>query len=210
MPLNANREGRLALHWAHGLWGALGSSICLLLVLAGGGHPPPIVFVPVIGAVRAAGHGAIWTAGLIAARARRSLAAHGRRVTARPLALKLTLALTALVGAIGLIQVVVSLLLWELYPLRTPGLWALTMASWAAHAVCFVGLLLRERWTRPLCVGLPLAWAALLAKQIVEHLASGAFIDIGELLVALALIVLLVFFGGYLAKSKRVRAQFDT
>lgn len=208
MLLNAKHERRPAVLWAHGLWGALGFSICVLLVLAGGGHPPPIIFVPVVVAVWAAGHGAIWAAGRIAARGRRSLAANGRGVAAWPLTLKLALALTGLAGAIGLIQLVVSLLLRELYPFRLPGLWVLTMAIWIAHATCFVGLLLRKRWSRLLCAALPLAWAALLAKQIVEHLAGGALIDIGELLIAVALIVLLVVFGGYLATSKRVAAQF--
>ncbi len=210
MLLIARGERRPAVLWAHGLWGALGLSICLLLALAGGGHPPPIVFVPVVVAVWATGHGAIWATGRIAARGRRSREADGRVVTASPLLLKLALALTGLAGAIGLVQVVASLLLSELYPFRLPGLWVLAMAIWTAHAACFVGLLLRKRWSRLLCAALPLAWAALLAKQIVEHLASGTSSDPGELLIAVALIVLLVVFGGYLAASKRVKAQFET
>lgn len=196
--------------FAHGLWGVLGLAICLLLVLAGGGHPPPIIFLPVVLAVWAVGHGAIWAAGRIAARGRRSAPGDERGVPAWPIALKLALALSGLAAGIGLIQVVVSLLLRELYPFRLPGLWALTLAIWIVHGTCFVGLLLRKRWSRYLCAALPLAWAALLASQIADHLMRGARTDVGELLIAVALIVLLVVFGGYLAASRRVRAQFET
>ena len=39
-----------------------------------------------------------------------------------------------------------------------------------AHGACFVGMLLRQTWSRPLCAALPLAWAALLLTQIADHL----------------------------------------
>ena len=60
-----------------------------------------------------------------------------------------------------------------------------------------------------MCAALPLAWAALLAVQIVDHLLRGSPIDPTELVIVVVLILVLCFFGYYLARSKRVRAQFE-
>jgi hypothetical protein len=195
---------------AHGVWGSINFLICLLLVLAGGGHPPPMIFVPLVAAVWAVGHGVIWVVGWIAARGRRSAPEDAGGVISWPLGLKLALVLTGFASAIGVIQVVVTLLLSELYPFRLPGLWAITLAIWIAHGACFVGLLLRKSWSRLLCAALPLAWAALLAAQIVDHVVRGSPIDPTELAIVVVLILVLTLFGYYLARSSRVRAQFET
>lgn len=194
---------------AHGVWGAFGFSICLLLVFAGGGHPPPIIFVPVVAAVWAVGHAAIWAAGRIAARGRRSASEGVGGVASWPLGLKFALALTAFAGAIGLIQVIGSIFMTELYPFRLPGLWAITMAIWITHGACFAGLLLRKLWSRLLCAAVALGWAALLAMQIGDHVLRGSPIDTTELVIVVVMILLLTLFGYYLATSKRVRAQFE-
>ncbi len=97
----------------------------------------------------------------------------------------------------------------EWYPFRLPALWATTMAIWIAHGACFVGMLLRKTWSRPLCAALPLAWAALLVTQITDHLVKGSPIDVLQLAIAAVLVLALILFGYYLATSKRVRAQFD-
>jgi hypothetical protein len=79
-----------------------------------------------------------------------------------------------------------------------------------AHGACFVGMLLRKSWWRPLCAALPLAWAALLITQIADHLVRGSPIDALELAIVVVLVLTLILFGYYLATSKRVRAQFET
>ena len=195
---------------AHGVWGVIGFSSCLLLALAGGGHPAPIIFVPVVAAAWALGHGAIWIVGRMAARGRRSAPGDGSGVMSWPPGLKLALALTGAASVIGLVQVSGSVLMTEWYPFRQPALWATTMAIWMAHGACFVGMLLRKSWSRPLCAALPLAWAALLISQIADHLLRDSRTDVSGLVISVVLVLLLILFGYYLASSKRVRAQFGT
>lgn len=79
-----------------------------------------------------------------------------------------------------------------------------------AHGACFVGMLLRKSWSRPLCAALPLARAALLLTQTADHLVRGSPIDALELAIVVVLVLTLILFGYYLATSKRVRAQFET
>lgn len=208
--MNGERRRRKGALIAHGVWGGINFAICLLLVLIPGGHPPLMIFVPLVAAVWVVGHGVVWIAGRIAARGRRSMPEGGGGVGSWPPLLIVALALTGLAGAIGIIQVVVTLLISELYPFRLAGLWAMTLAIWIVHGACFVGLLLRKPWSRWLCAALPPAWAALLAAQIVDHLVRGSAIDPTELVIVVALILMLVLFGYYLGRSPRVRAQFET
>lgn len=207
--MSETREPGKGVLIAHGVWGIIGFSSCLLLALVRGGHPPLIIFVPVVAAAWAVGHSAIWIVGRIAAKGRRSAPAGENGVMSWPLALKLALALTGVASAIGLIQVLGSVLMGEWYPFRLPLLWATTMAIWIAHGACFVGMLLRKSWSRPLCAALPLAWATLLITQITDHLVRGSRIDVPELLIVVVLVLLLILFGYYLARSKSVRAQFE-
>lgn len=190
---------------AHTVWGAIGLSLCVLLALVPGGHPPLMIFIPLVAAVWVAGHVFIWGAGRIAALGRRRASA-GNGARAWPWGLMVVLVLTGFACAIGIVQIVVSALMRELYPYRLPGLWALTMAIWIAHGAGFVGLLLRKRWSRYLCAALPLGWTALLAVNTVDHLAHGRPVHATELGIAVGLMLLLTAFGYYLIASKRIRS----
>ncbi len=70
--MSETREPGKGVLIAHGVWGVIGFSSCLLLALAGGGHPAPIMCVPEAAAVWALGHGAVWIVARIVARGRRS------------------------------------------------------------------------------------------------------------------------------------------
>jgi hypothetical protein len=74
------------------------------------------------------------------------------------------------------------------------------------HAVCFAGLLLRQRWPRLLRATLAFGWAVLLGLQVAEHLAPGTSSDTTGMLFAIGLLMLLVVFGCYLASSGKVRS----
>lgn len=189
---------------AHAVWGVIGFSLCVLFALVPGGHPPLMIFIPLIVAVWFVGHIAIWGAGRIAARGRRAAIEADAEARAWPLGLVAVLVLAGIAGAIGLLQLVVSVLMRELYPFDPPGLWAFTMTIWIAHGACFVGLLLRKRWSRYLCAALPLGWAALLVVQIVDHLAHGRPAEPVEMTIAVGLMLLLSAFACYLITSKRI------
>ena len=206
--MNEKRQRSRGVRIAHGVWGSINFAICLLLVLAGGGHPPPMIFVPVVAVVWLVGHVFIWISGRIAAIGRRSAPEGG--VVSWPPVLIIALVLTGLASALGIIQVTVSVFMSELYPFRQAPLWAITMAIWILHGACFVGLLLRKRWSQWLVAALPLGWAALLVLQIGEHLVRGYPIDPTELAIVVALVTVLSLFAWYLARSRRVRAQFET
>jgi hypothetical protein len=80
------------------------------------------------------------------------------------------------------------------------------LAVWLAHSACFAGLLLRQRWSGLLSATLVAGWALLLGRQIAEHLAAINAADTAGILMASGLLVLLVLFAAYLARSHEVKA----
>ena len=190
---------------AHLVWGTLNFAICALLALSKGGHPPAIAFLPLVAIVWAVGHAAIWAAGRIAARGRRIASVAGNGARAWPPGLIVVLVLTGLAGAIGIIQLVVSVAMRELYPSGPLGIWGLTMAIWIAHGACFAGVLSRKRWARYLSTVLALGWIALLAVQIVDHLVHARRIEPLEMTIAAGLVLILAAFASHLMTSKRIR-----
>jgi len=192
-------------HIAHAVWGVIGFSICVLFALVPGGHPPLLIFIPLVAAAWFVGHIAIWGAGRIAARGRRAAFEADAEARAWPFGLVVVLVLAGIACAIGLLQLVMSVLMHELYPFDPPGLWAFTMTIWIAHGAVFVGLLLRRRWSRYVCAALPLGWAVLLAVQIVDHLSHGRPVEPVELVIAIGVVLLLSAFAWYLITSKRIK-----
>jgi hypothetical protein len=99
-----------------------------------------------------------------------------------------------------------TLLKGSWYPFNDAGYrWAMLLV-WVAHAICFAGLLLRRSWSRLLSATLAFGWTALLGLQVAEHLGPGTSSDTAGVLIAIALMVVLVLLGYYIASSSRTRS----
>jgi len=197
------RRGRRV---AHSLWAAVAVSVSLLLVLGGRGHPPPIIFLPLVIVVWVAGHFTVWGVDWLAAKGRRLAGENEGRVKSWPVGLRLALIGTGVAAAIGLLQIIVTVYQRKMYPFHDVTLWTIMMVIWLVHGACLVGLLLRRPWSRLVSVMLALAWALLSASQLAEHLARGYRVDIAELLIVSASMVFLILFGLHLATSSRIRS----
>jgi hypothetical protein len=181
--------------------------VSLFLVLAGEGHPAPIIFLPLVAVIWVVGHIVIWGVGWLAAKGRRRLDTTAEPATQSwPVGLRLALIGTAVGASVGIIQIVVTAYLGRLYPYHGATLWTTMLIIWLVHGTSFVGLLLRQRWSRFLSSAVAFAWALLSVWQIVEHLVRGYRLEIGSLLILAAGAVFLVFIGAHLATSSRVRS----
>ena len=204
--MSGNSKVRRGRRVAHSLWAAVAASVSLLLVFGGGGHPPPIIFLPLVIVVWVAGHFTIWGAGWLAGKGQRLAGENEGRGKSWPVGLRLALIGTGVAAAIGLLQIIVTGYQRKMYPFHDVTLWMIMMAVWLVHGACFVGLLLRQPWSRLVSVMLALAWALLAAAQIVEHLVRGYRVDITELLIVSASMVFLILFGLHLATSSRIKS----
>ena len=192
---------------AHAAWAAVGTMVCLLLVLTGQkGHPPAVIFLPHALVVWAVGHGLIWGVHRLAAKGRRIGIQTATASQSWPVGLRLAVVSTGAAALVGVAQVIGTVLEGRWYPYHYAGEWAAMMVVSLVHAACFAGLLRRRRWSRLLSATLALGWAALLGAQIAEHLAPNASSDTTGLLIAAGLMALLLLFGCYLAWSRRARS----
>lgn len=190
---------------AHTVWAAIGVLVCLLLVLTGRkGHPPAVVFLPLVLAAWAAGHGFIWGALRLAAAGRRN-ARNATDGQSWPLGLRVALLCTAAAALLGVVQVVGTVLTGRWYPFQHADEWTAMLLVWLVHAACFAALLLRRHSARPLSATLAFGWAALLGVQVAEHFRSGSS-DTTGLLIVVALMASLLLFGCYLASSSRTKS----
>ena len=192
---------------AHTAWAGVCIFACLLLVLTGReGHPPAIILLPVVLLAWAVGHGFIWGVQRLADKGRRMVARTAADGQRWPLGLLLAAVGTGSAALVGVIQIVGTTLKGDLYPFSHASAWWAMLVVWMVHAACFAGLLLRRRWSRLLSATLAFGWVALLGLQVAEHLAPGAPSDTTGVLIAIALMVVLVLFGYYIASSSRTRS----
>ncbi len=197
---SAGRGFRLA----HTLWAMLAASLSVLFVVADGGHPPPIVFLPVVFAVWGLGHAALWGIGKLAARGREAAAKAGGAAGAWPPGLIVALIGTGLATCMGLVQIG-ALLLGERYPFGG-ALWAIALAVFLAHGAGFVGLLLRRPWSRPASALLSIGWALWLVWLFSEALVLGQRINPADYVILVVGVSLLSFLGYHILSSRRIRA----
>jgi hypothetical protein len=196
-------DWRTPFRWVHGIWALFWLVACTLLVFTGGGHPPPIILLPVALAVWLMGHAALGVLRWLAARGRRAATRHGIESLSWPPGVALATLGTGAVFFLGLLLLAVSAVQQRPYPFRG-SLWTVMLVVWACHSVSFVGLLLRRSWSRVLFAGLCFAWTVYLAWQVVTGLAGGR-VEVLGLLFALTLGSLLTVLAYHLLSSRRVR-----
>lgn len=199
-------ESRIWKRVAHAIWAILAVVVALLLVLAGEGHPAPIIFLPLVGVIWVVGHIVVWGVEWLADKGRRVGTAVEGATETWPVGLKLALIGTGVGGSVGIIQIVVTLFIGRLYPYHGTTLWTTMLMIWLLHGTSFAGVLLRRRWSRFLSSAIAFAWALLSAWQIVEHLVRGYRLEIGSLLILALATVLLALFGFHLVTSSRVKS----
>jgi hypothetical protein len=194
--------------FVHAVWAAIGGCVSVLLIFTGGGHPPPIVFLPVVVVVWIVGHVAIWGTGWLVERGRHAAIRSKREHASWPVSLRLVLVGTGVATCVGLLQIAVTVLRGKLYPFHGAMLWTAMLAIGFAHGACFAGLLLRRPWSRFVSMLLVFAWAFLFAAHLVGQVIRGHRMEAAALALMGGAVLLLLWLGFQLATSSRVKAFF--
>jgi hypothetical protein len=194
---------------AHAAWAAFAVCVSLMLIFVGKGHPPPIIFLPVVAIFWVLGHIVIWAIGWLSTKGQRARdaggASNGQRAS-WPISLRFVLTGTGIAACVGTLQIVVTVLRGKLYPFHDATLWTIMMVLWLVHGACFAGLLLRRRWSKYASMTLVFAWALLLVAQIGEQVMRGHRLDITAFSLIAGAVALLLWFGLHLGNSNKVKS----
>ncbi len=173
------------------------------VLLAGAeGHPPGLIFVPVVVVVWGLGHFILLMTRILAERS-----AAGRRPERWPWSVIVGVAGSGAVGFLGLLAMA-----WPylggggLSENDVPLFFLISFA----HAAAFVGLLMRRRWARWLSGMLAAAWALLLAVQVIDHVARGRPTDLTELGAAVLILAILSALSIHLLRGAAPRQYTDS
>lgn len=166
----------------HLAWGL--PCLVIAVMLAGAdGHPPGLIFVPVVVVVWGLGHLTLLLTRILAERS-----AAGRRPERWPWSIIVGVAGSGVVSFVGMLAMAWPFLGGGgLSDSDVPGIALATVV----HAAAFVGLLARRRWARWLGGILAGGWGLLLLVQIADHVGHGRPVEMIELGVALLLLTAL-------------------
>jgi len=180
---------------AHKAWAALVLLGCVALAL-GGGHPPPIVFAPLLILAGLVGHLLLLLVAWLLHRGRsRSVALQGvaPRWPAELVLIGIVLGpLAVATTALALSQVAQHG--------SQPRQWLVYVVAATVHAMAFVVLLLRWQLARYLVAMLCVGWGLALALQFREPRPTA------DLLVAIVVIAALLAVAAYAVLAKRIRS----
>jgi hypothetical protein len=191
--------------WLHVAWAIIGASVCILLATAKGGHPPGLVFVPIAAVIWLAGHMLLWVSRKLAIRGK-DLADNRNVASGKwPPAIILLVFISGIFFIVGLFAIV-----WQVLSERD---WlrelAIPLAVWIPSSLCFLGILLRQDWSRILAGSGLIAVAVILLYEMIASFMRGYQNSITEWVIVIAIFGLLILLGQYILRSSSIKAFYS-
>jgi hypothetical protein len=189
--------------WLHILWAITGSAASVLLASAKG-HPPGLVFVPVVIAIWLGGHALLWLSRKLAVKGK--FTANNRNVGESKWPVLLILlgflfGAAFIFGAFGLA--------WQAFSGARWGIELLSVAAiWLTASLCFFGILLRQDWSRILAGSGFIVLAAIMLYEMIASFMRGYKNSPAEWVAVIILFILLVSLGQYILRSTRIKVFF--
>jgi putative Ca2+/H+ antiporter (TMEM165/GDT1 family) len=189
--------------WLHILLGIIGSAASVLLATAKG-HPPGLVFVPIVLVIWFTGHGLLWLSRKLAVKGQLAASNHSVGDSKWPILLILLVCLFGTVfifGAFGLA--------WQVFSGSRSGIGQNSMiAIWLTTSLCFFGILLRQDWSRILAGSGFIVLAAIMLYEMIASFMRGYRNSSAEWATVVILFILLVLLGQHILRSSRIKDFF--
>ncbi|MDY7037727.1 MAG: hypothetical protein SV375_16385 [Thermodesulfobacteriota bacterium] len=192
---------------AHTAWAVLAAVVTLLMIFTPTTELPIyLVLLPLVILIWVVGHLAIWGVTWLVVKGQSVAIETGSQVSSRPIGLTLAVIGTGILTFVGVFQILMTVYQGKLYPYHYANLWTTMLIIKLFHAACFIGLLLRQQWSRLATALLAIGWAILMASQIAEHLPLKASSSISDLMIAFGIMVSLIFLGMHLIVSDKAKS----
>jgi hypothetical protein len=191
----------------HIVWAIIGISVTLVLANSTKGHPPGIVFVPVALGIWVVGHAFLWLGHVLAKRGKKLAETRESASGEWPL----TLVILAFVFGGIFIFGIFAIGLQSLFGNNNsqnhlPDM----LLLWLPPSICFVGIMLRQTWSRHLASGIFFAAAIFLLYRVIQSLGHPPqYVSALEWVVVTLVLISFLFLGQHIFRSSRIRAFFS-
>ena len=200
--MNHLKKAFLSLHI---VWAIIGVSITVVLATSTKGHPPAAVFAPVALALWVAGHVLLWFSRKLAIQGNDSVEKRDNAGGKWPLTLILLAFIFGCVFILGLFAITTKALIDHNWQSQLP----IFLVIWLPPSICFVGILLRQAWSRILAGGGFIAVALFLLYQMVEGLVHGNRHSALDWITGIVILLIFLFLGQHILRFPKINAFYS-
>ena len=196
---------KIAFRYLHSIWAIIGLITTIIFATATKGHPPGIVFIPIVFGVWVIGHTLFWFCYKLAVKGRQLAETRNNEREQWPL---IILLLTLVFGGIfifGLLLIITKTVTEHNWAKELP----ILLTIWLPPSICFIGILLRQSWSRIMSSAVLIISALLLLNQMIESLIRGNRASVIEWVIALAILITLLFLGQHILRSASIKAFYS-
>jgi len=188
----------------HIVWAIIGISVVLILANSTKGHPPGIVFVPIALAIWVAGHAFLWLCHVLAKRGK-NLAENREHASGE---WPLTLVILAFVFGGIFIFGIFTIGLRSLFgDNNSQNNLPYMLLLWLPPSICFMGIMLRQSWSRLLASGIFFAAAIFLLYRMIQRLGHAPqYVPALDWVVITLVLTSFLFLGQHIFRSSGIRA----
>ena len=185
------------------IWAIIGISATVILVTSTQGHPPGIVFAPIAVGIWIIGHVLLWVSRKLAVRGNQLANTKDTIESDWPITLILLALLfgAVFVRVIGFFGIVLKVMFEHNWQSKLP----IMLLIWLPPSICFVGILLRQSWSRILAGSGFVIVAMFLLYQMIESLMQGSQHAVFDWLAAIVALVVCLFLGQHILRSSRIK-----
>ncbi len=189
----------------HSVWAIIGVSITAVLATSTGGHPPAAIFAPVALVFWIAGHVLIGFSHKLAKQGKILAGARDNVSGKWPLTLVLLAIVFGCVFAFGLFAIISMVLIEHNWRNKLP----ILLLLWLPPSICFIGILLRQAWSRLLASAGFIAVALFLLFQMTESLVRGNRHSVSDWIGGIVVLLVFLFLGQHIFRSSKIKAFYS-
>ena len=187
------------------IWAIVGISVTVILVMSTKGHPPGIVFAPIAVVIWIIGHALFWLICKLVVRGNQKTATKSSVRTDWPITLVLLALLFGTVCVFGFFGIVLQIMFEHNWQNKLP----IMILIWLPPSICFVGILLRQSWSRIMAGSVFIIVAIFLLYQMIESLIQNQRHTVLDWLSAIVILIVCVSLAQHILRSPRIKEFYS-
>ena len=185
----------------HIIWAIVSAIACVILVTSKGGHPPAIILLPIAVIFWVVGHLLVWSIAKLFGRGKTLDIGKESHARKWPLSLLIVAVLLGGVFVFGAMAIILLIAIDNDWLSDMPAI----LALWLPPSLCFIGILLRQPWSRVLVGWGFIAVAMFVFYQLVETAMRVTTNSMTEWIVAIVIALLALFVGQHVLRSAKIK-----